>query len=55
MVAVTVYSTGPSCMQCAMTKRALDARGITFVEVNPRQNAAATDYVQDELGTRRRG
>ncbi len=50
MVTVTVYSTGPSCMQCTMTKRALDAKGVAYVEVNLRENAAAMAYVQDELG-----
>ncbi len=49
MVAVTVYSTGPSCMQCTMTKRALDAKGVAYVEVNVHENAAALAYVQDEL------
>ncbi len=50
MVVVTVYSTGLSCMQCTMTKRALDAKGVAYVEVNLRENAAAMAYVQDELG-----
>ncbi len=50
MVTVTVYSTGPSCMQCTMTKHALDAKGVAYFEVNLRENAAAMAYVQDELG-----
>ena len=50
MVTVTVYGTGPSCMQCTMTKRALDAKGVAYAEVNLRENEAAMAYVQDELG-----
>lgn len=30
---VTVYTSGPSCMQCRMTKRHLEGRGIPFSEV----------------------
>lgn len=33
-----------------MTKRALDAKGVAYVEVNLRENEAAMTYVQDELG-----
>lgn len=47
---VTVYSTGPTCMQCTMTKRALTAAGVEFEEVNVRENAAAMTYISDELG-----
>ncbi len=50
MVAVTVYSTGPGCVQCTMTKKEFVAKGVEFVEVNVHENAAALAYVQDELG-----
>ena len=33
MPVVTVYTAGPSCQACAMTKRHLDRRGIPFTEV----------------------
>ncbi len=50
MVTVIVYSTGPSCTQCTMTKRALDAKGVAYVEVDLREDEAAMTYVQDEVG-----
>lgn len=31
--AVTVYTSGPSCQACTMTKRHLDRRGIAYTEV----------------------
>lgn len=31
-VIVTVYTTGPSCGACTMTKRHLDRRGIAYTE-----------------------
>lgn len=33
MIAVTVYTAGPSCMACTQTKRHLDRRGIPYTEV----------------------
>jgi glutaredoxin-like protein NrdH len=33
MVIVTIYTSGPSCMACTMTKRHLARRGIPFNEV----------------------
>lgn len=30
---VTVYTTGPSCMACRMTKRRLDDIGIRYTEI----------------------
>ena len=50
MLSITVYTTGPQCMQCTMTKKALDKAGIPYVEVNIRDNDAARDYVTEELG-----
>lgn len=50
MMTVTVYSTGPSCIRCTMTKRVLDQKGIEFAEVNIRDNDAAREYVVEELG-----
>ncbi len=29
---VTVYTSGPSCQACVLTKRHLDRRGITYTE-----------------------
>ena len=31
----TVYTTGPSCQRCNLTKRAMDKRGLPYVEVGP--------------------
>lgn len=33
MIAVTVYTSGPSCMACVQTKRHLGKRGIPFTEI----------------------
>ena len=46
---VTVYSK-PDCVQCSMTKRALDSKDIAYTEVDVTQNAAALEYISDELG-----
>lgn len=50
--AVRVYTTGESCMRCKLTKNAMTARGIEFVEVDVtlNENAAAHAYITDELG-----
>lgn len=32
MTTVTVYTSGPSCQACTLTKRHLDRRGITYTE-----------------------
>lgn len=32
-ITVTVYTTGPSCMKCTMTKKHLTRRGIPFTEI----------------------
>ena len=34
MLTITVYTTGPGCGRCLLTKRALDKEGITYREVN---------------------
>ena len=34
MEALTVYTTGPQCGKCRMTKMMLDSKGIPYVEVN---------------------
>ena len=33
MTVVTVYTSGPSCAACRLTKRHLDRRGIDYTEV----------------------
>ena len=50
--AVRVYSTGERCVRCKLTKKALAAKGIEFVEVDVTldENAAARSYIMDELG-----
>lgn len=50
MLTVTVYSTGPSCMRCTMTKKALTNEGVPFVEVDLRESPEARTYVTDDLG-----
>lgn len=50
MITVTVYSTGPQCMRCTLTKRLLDAENVRYDEVDIRENAAAREYVTTELG-----
>ncbi|ARQ95508.1 glutaredoxin [Mycobacterium phage Shandong1] len=30
---LTVYTTGPQCMKCNLTKRAFDAKGVIYREV----------------------
>lgn len=50
MPSVTVYTTGPSCMRCTMTKTALAKKGVDFVEVDIRENDAARQYVTEDLG-----
>lgn len=50
MLTITIYTTGPSCGRCIVTKRALTKAGIEYREVNIRDNDAARDYVTAELG-----
>ena len=47
---ITVYTTGPACARCTLTKKVLTTKGIDFVEVNIRDNEAARTYIVDELG-----
>lgn len=47
---VTVYTTGPSCARCTLTKRVLALKGIRFREVNIRDDANARRYVVEDLG-----
>ncbi len=47
---VTVYTTGPSCIRCTMTKSALTKKGVEFIEVDIRENDAARQYVTEDLG-----
>ncbi|MDO5750609.1 MAG: glutaredoxin-like protein NrdH [Rothia sp. (in: high G+C Gram-positive bacteria)] len=44
-MAVTVY-TKPQCVQCNMTYRALDAKGIEYTTVDVTQDAQALEMVQ---------
>lgn len=50
MEPLRVYTTGPSCGKCEMTKRMLKAKGIPFIETNIRDDEAAREYVTVELG-----
>ncbi|KQP67811.1 NrdH-redoxin [Microbacterium sp. Leaf288] len=50
MNTVTVYTTGPGCQRCKLTKDILTRRGVAFVEVDIREQPAARQYVVDELG-----
>ncbi|WP_349426535.1 glutaredoxin-like protein NrdH [Microbacterium sp. LWS13-1.2] len=47
---IIVYTTGPECMRCTMTKRLLAQQGVRFIEVDIRTNPAAREYVVDDLG-----
>lgn len=47
---VIVYTTGPECMRCTMTKRLLAQKGVRFIEVDIRTNPCAREYVADDLG-----
>lgn len=52
MVSVTMYSTGPACMQCELTRRCLRDFGTPYREVDlcDDANFAALQYVTDDLG-----
>ncbi len=52
MISVTIYTTGPQCAQCMLTKKVLAASGISYTDVDLRDadNVAARDYVTDDLG-----
>jgi len=50
MEKLTVYTTGPSCGKCTMTKAMLKGKGIEYDEVDITTNPAAYEYVTEELG-----
>lgn len=50
MLSVTVYSTGPACIRCKMTKDKLEAKGVHVDVVELAENPAAREYVTEELG-----
>lgn len=50
MLELTIYTTGPECMQCAMTKRALGKQGINYQEIDLRTEPSAHRYVTEQLG-----
>ncbi|MCT2085598.1 glutaredoxin family protein [Microbacterium enclense] len=47
---ITVYTTGPACARCTLTKNVMTSKGIEFVEVNIRDDEAARTYVVEDLG-----
>lgn len=49
-VRVTVYTTGPQCMQCRLTTSLLEKLKIPFSVMNLRENDEALEYVTEELG-----
>lgn len=42
---ITVYTT-PGCIQCTLTKKALDKAGHTYTEINIGQDATAADLLR---------
>jgi glutaredoxin-like protein NrdH len=46
---MTVYSK-PNCVHCTATYRALDSQGIEYQVIDLTANAAALEYVMEELG-----
>jgi glutaredoxin-like protein NrdH len=50
MSTITVYTTGPACMQCRLTKAALTTAGLDFEEIDVRQSVEALEYIQQDLG-----
>ena len=50
MFTVTVYSTGPDCIRCTLTCRALTAAGIHFRVVDLTTDVAAREMVTRVLG-----
>jgi glutaredoxin-like protein NrdH len=49
-VHVTVYTTGPQCMQCKLTTSLLEKLKIPFTVMDLRENDAAREYVTEDLG-----
>ena len=50
MVSVTIYTTGPKCAQCTMTKRQFEKLGVPFREVNVINDDGAREYIMTDLG-----
>lgn len=50
MATVTVYATGPGCIRCPLTCRALAALGIDFRVVDLSTDPAAVELVTRTLG-----
>lgn len=50
MTTITVYTTGPACMQCTLTKTTLARAGLGFEEIDVRHNPEALEYIRHELG-----
>jgi glutaredoxin-like protein NrdH len=52
MLSVTVYTTGPACGKCRMTKMMLDSKHIEYreVDITKPENANAREYVTADLG-----
>jgi glutaredoxin-like protein NrdH len=48
-MALTVYSK-PACVQCTMTYRVLEKKGIEYTTVDITTNPAALAYITEELG-----
>lgn len=44
--AVTVYTTGPQCRKCTLTKKFLDKHGITYTEVRIDENPQLADQLR---------
>ncbi|MGQ4495502.1 glutaredoxin domain-containing protein [Dermabacteraceae bacterium P13101] len=50
MLSVTIYTTGPACIRCTMTKKRLDKAGISYKEIDVRQDETAREYIAKDLG-----
>lgn len=50
MADVTIYTTGPGCFQCKLTRERFDAAGVDYDEINIREVEAAREYVVEDLG-----
>lgn len=48
MPAVTVYTTGPACHKCNLTKSALRKGGVEFTEVSLADDAEAADRFREK-------
>ncbi|ASR85268.1 NrdH-like glutaredoxin [Mycobacterium phage SirPhilip] len=44
---ITVYTTGPACYKCKLTKDALSKAGVAFTEVRLDQDEAAAAAMRD--------